>query len=75
MYFFVNDYNDIGRDDIIDALVKAKDEYNTGYSFDNHSENARILIKKALANENIDIHFIPGGTGANILGLACGLRQ
>ena len=31
MYFFVNDYNDIGRDEILDALVKAKDEYNTGY--------------------------------------------
>ena len=75
MYFFVNDYNDIARDEILDALVKAKDEYNTGYGFDKHCENARALMKKALANEDLDIHFIPGGTGANVVGLACGLRQ
>ena len=75
MYFFVNDYNDIGREDIIDALNKAKDEYNTGYGFDDHCQNARKLIKKALSNENLDIHFIPGGTGANVLGLACGMSQ
>lgn len=75
MYFFVNDYNDIGRDEILDALVKAKDEYNTGYGFDKHCENARALMRKTLANEDLDIHFIPGGTGANVVGLACGLRQ
>lgn len=75
MYFFVNDYNDIARDDILEALVKASCENNYGYGFDMHSENARKLIKKALASENVDIHFIPGGTGANVLGLACGMQQ
>lgn len=75
MYFFVNDYNDIGRPEILEALVKASNEYNVGYGFDFHSENARKLIKKALDNENVDIHFIPGGTPANILGLSCGLMQ
>ncbi len=75
MYFFVNDYNDIGTDEILDALVAAKDEYNVGYGFDNHSNRARTLIKKALTNDNVDIHFVPGGTPANVLGLACGMRQ
>lgn len=75
MYFFVNDYNDIGRKDILQALLNAQDEYNLGYGFDSHSENARNLIKKALKNDNVDIHFIPGGTGANVLGLACGMNQ
>ena len=75
MYFFVNDYNDIGIVEVLEALVKASNEYNVGYGFDDHSKNARKLIKKALKNENIDIHFIPGGTSANILGLACGLMQ
>ena len=75
MYFFVNDYNDIGRDDILEAFIKAKDEYNLGYGFDKHSENARKLIKKTLNDDNVDIHFIPGGTGANILGLSAGMRQ
>lgn len=75
MYFFVNDYNDIGRKDVLEALLKAQDEYNTGYGFDEHSENARKLIKKTLGNNNVDIHFIPGGTAANVLGLACGMFQ
>ena len=75
MYFFVNDYNDIGRKDVLEALVKAADEYNLGYGFDNHSQNARSLIKKSLENDDVDIHFIPGGTGANVLGLACGMQQ
>lgn len=75
MYFFLNDYNDIGRPEILEAILKAKDEYNIGYGFDSHSENARNLIKKSLKNENVDIHFVPGGTPANVLGVTCGMRQ
>lgn len=75
MYFFLNDYNDIGRPEILEAILKAKDEYNIGYGFDSHSEKARNLIKKSLKNEGVDIHFVPGGTPANVLGVACGLRQ
>lgn len=75
MYFFLNDYNDIGRPEILEAILKAKNEYNVGYGFDSHSEKARNLIKKPLKNEDVDIHFVPGGTPANVLGVACGLRQ
>ena len=75
MYFFLNDYNDIARKEILDALVKVQGEYNPGYGFDNHSENARKLIKKALKKEDVDIHFVPGGTPANVLGVACGMQQ
>lgn len=75
MYFFVNDYNSIGYPQILDALKDALDEKNPGYGTDPHSENARKLIKKALGNENVDIYFLPGGTGANIVGAACGMRQ
>ena len=75
MYFFVNDYNSIAYPEILDALKDAIDERNTGYGEDSHSNNARKLIKKALGDENIDIYFLPGGTGANIVGAACGMRQ
>lgn len=75
MYFFVNDYNDIGSDEVLEALARAKDDKIVGYGFDDHSENARKLIRKALANEDVDVHFVPGGTPANVLGLACGMRQ
>ena len=75
MYFFVNDYNSIAYPEILDALKDAIDERNTGYGEDSHSDEARKLIKKALGDENVDIYFLPGGTGANIIGAACGMRQ
>ena len=75
MYFFVNDYNSICYPQILEALKEAMDEKNPGYGTDPHSENARKLIKKTLGNENVDIYFLPGGTGANIIGAAAGMRQ
>ena len=75
MYFFVNDYNSIAYPEILGALKDSIDEKNTGYGEDIHSNNARKLIKKALGDENVDIYFLPGGTGANIVGAACGMRQ
>ena len=75
MYFFVNDYNSIAYPEILDALNDATCERNTGYGEDSHSQNARKLIKKALGDENVDIYFLPGGTGANIVGASCGMRQ
>lgn len=75
MYFFVNDYNSIAYPEILDALNDATCERNTGYGEDSHSQNARKLIKKALGDENVDIYFLHGGTGANIVGAAAGMRQ
>lgn len=75
MYFFINDYNDICIPEILDALKDALDEKNLGYSFDDHSKNAVDLIKKDLEDDSVDIHFVPGGTSANILGVTAGLRQ
>lgn len=75
MYFFVNDYNSIAYPEILDALKACIDEKNPGYGTDSHSERAKKLIKKALGNENVDIYFLPGGTGANIVGATAGMRQ
>lgn len=74
MYYFLNDYSDICKPEILDELKNAINEKNPGYGFDKHSEEARNLIKKALKDESVDIHFVPGGTSANILGVTAGLR-
>lgn len=74
MYFFVNDYNSICYPEILDSLKACLDEKNIGYGFDRHSDNARRLIRKALDDESCHIHFIPGGTPANILGVSAGMR-
>lgn len=75
MLFFKNDYFDIAEKGILEALQKANDEKNVGYGFDKHSEDGRKAIKKLLRSDDIDIHFIPGGTSANILGATQGLRS
>lgn len=75
MYFFVNDYNDICIPEILDSLKAAMDERNLGYSFDTHSIRAEKLIKNALKDEDVDVHFVTGGTIANVLGATVGLRS
>lgn len=75
MYFFVNDYNSICYPEILDALKDSIDEKNPGYGFDPHSDKAKSLIKEALGDRDIDIYFLPGGTPANIIGAAAGMRQ
>ena len=75
MYYFVNDYNDICQEEILQALKEAIDEKNPGYGFDNHSARAGELIKSVLEDEDVYIRFIPGGTSANILGSSLGMRS
>lgn len=73
MINFRNDYSDICYPEILDALKENLDRVNLGYGLDSHSENAEKLIKEKLEDENVDIYFIHGGTGANILGASLGM--
>lgn len=75
MYYFLNDYSDVCIPEILEELKKAIDEKNPGYSFDSHTERAVKLIKNALQDEFVDIHFVTGGTIANVLGSTVGLRD
>ena len=65
MFNFKNDYNYIGHENILNALIKYQNQPNEVYGLDSHSDNAKYLIKKQLKNENVDIHFIVGGTLVN----------
>lgn len=65
MYNFKNDYNLIAHENILKAFIKYQDEANNGYGLDNHSLNAKSLIKKYINNIDVDIHFLVGGTIAN----------
>lgn len=73
MINFRNDYSDICYPEIIDAIKESIDEINIGYGMDSHSKNAEKLMKEKLEDENVDIYFIHGGTGANILGASVGM--
>ena len=74
MINFRNDYSDIAHPDILDLLYKSRNEQNIGYGLDYHSVNAQNLIKKELNNNNVDIHFLVGGTSCNKIVISHVLR-
>ena len=65
MFNFKNDYNCLCHENILEALVKYQNECFEVYGKDICSENAKNLIKSYLKNDNVDIHFLVGGTIVN----------
>lgn len=65
MFNFKNDYSYIGHERILNALIQYKDESCDVYGLDNHSKNAKELIKKYVNKADLDIHFLVGGTIVN----------
>lgn len=74
MYYFLNDYSDLAHPKLLQELLDLNDNLYSGYGFDTETEMAKDLIKQALDDQDVDIHFVPGGTGANILCATAGLR-
>ncbi len=74
MYCFNNDYSEATHPRIMEALLKASQEQNTGYSMDTHSQHARELIKQEIKREDVDIHLLVGGTQTNLLVISSALR-
>lgn len=74
MYSFRNDYSEGAHPRILELLVKYNLEQNVGYGEDEHSNRAKEYIKKVIKKEEVDIHFIPGGTQTNLLVISSFLR-
>lgn len=64
MISFKNDYSELAHPRVIDLLTKYTNQQFNGYGLDNVSNKAKALIKKQI-NNNVDIHFMVGGTSAN----------
>ncbi|WP_455539312.1 threonine aldolase family protein [Terrisporobacter sp.] len=75
MYSFTNDYSEGAHENILDALVKSNLKQSAGYGLDEYSGKAKDILKNVLKNDRIDIHFIPGGTQANLISISSFLRQ
>ncbi|HAK46152.1 MAG TPA: threonine aldolase [Spirochaeta sp.] len=74
MYSFKNDYSDGGHPDIIRRLSDTAAEQTEGYGDDHYSRMAEALLKKHIGNQNVDIHFITGGTLTNLVAISAFLR-
>ena len=75
MIRFECDYLEGAAPQILAAVEKANFEQNPGYGADRHCENARKLIKEACRAEKSDVHFVVGGTQANLTIIGAALKN
>ncbi|MBU0757748.1 MAG: low specificity L-threonine aldolase [Nanoarchaeota archaeon] len=66
-YSFKNDYSEGAHPRILEALSKTNLAQEAGYGEDSYCTKAAALIKKRLKNPKADIHFLSGGTQANLI--------
>ncbi len=74
MIRFESDYTQGAVSGIIDALVKTNMEMTPGYGKDKYCLAAEEKIKKELCDENVDVHFLVGGTQTNLTFIASAIR-
>lgn len=74
MISFSNDYSECAHPLILKKLAECCYEQNPGYGEDSHCKAASDLIRSYLGEIDVDIHFLNGGTQANLTILAAMLR-
>ena len=74
MYSFKNDYSEGAHPRLLEALGTCNFEQAEGYGLDLHTQAAVAVLKEKLQNDEVQIHFLSGGTQTNLTALAAFLR-
>lgn len=74
MYNLKDDYSEGAHPKIIESLVNSNLVQEDGYSMDSFSKEAIRLLKQDLNTDDVDIHFVSGGTQTNLLAISSVLR-
>jgi threonine aldolase len=74
MYSFKNDYSEGAHPRILNTLFETNLEQDEGYGEDRYSRKAIELIKEKVGSNDVDIHFISGGTQTNLIAISAFLR-
>ena len=74
MYSFLCDYSEGAHPRILDALIRTNLEQSDGYGLDDHCRNAAYYIKQKIGREDVDVHFLVGGTQTNFTAISAFLR-
>lgn len=74
MYQFQCDYNEGAHPRIMERLMETNFEQTVGYGEDHYCEAARAAVRKAAGREDVDVHFLVGGTQANATVISSILR-
>ena len=74
MYQFQCDYNEGAHQRILDRLMETNLEQTVGYGEDHYCAEARNTIRNVLGRNDVDVHFLVGGTQANATVISSVLR-
>jgi len=73
-YSFRNDYSEMAHPNVLEALTTVGKKQFEGYGLDEYSTEAAMLICKRIKAPFADVHFISGGTHANLVVISSALR-
>ncbi|MGO1581303.1 MAG: threonine aldolase family protein [Peptoniphilaceae bacterium] len=73
MNIFLNDYNDLCHDRVLEKLSSIREKGNIGYGKDDYTSKAKEYIKRDLKRDDVEIEFVGGGTIANIISISANL--
>ena len=73
-YSFKNDYSEMVHPKILEALAAVGNTQFEGYGLDEFSDTAANLIREKIKAPHADVHFISGGTHANLTVISSVLR-
>ena len=74
MIYFTSDYTEGCHERILKRMTETNLEQTPGYGTDHHCANAARYIKQACGRENLDVHFLVGGTQTNLTLIDAALR-
>lgn len=74
MIRFNCDYSEGAHEKVLEKLIATNMEQTEGYGMDRYSMQAKELIRKLCGREDADVHFLVGGTQANLTVISAGLR-
>ena len=74
MIYFHNDYSEGCHEKVLQKLIETNLEQTPGYGTDDYCLEAAKVIKKLCGREDLAVHFLVGGTQANLTVIAAALR-
>ena len=74
MYYFHNDYNELCHPAILKKFHENVGVQMGGYGEDTACEKAASIIRSICQNDKLSVHFLVGGTQANLTVIAASLR-
>lgn len=74
MIYFTSDYCEGCHPRILENLTRTNMEQSPGYGTDEHCARAARLIRQECGNADVDVHFLVGGTQANLTVIDAALR-